>query len=354
MSILKASFRKHRLEFKNTVRTSRNELKTHDVFYVRLHRLSDNRVTYGEAAPLKGLSIDDVPGFEQKMQWFCDTINDGVPFRDLDFEHYPSIGFAFETAFLAMNHHETFKLFDTPFYNHAQPIEINGLVWMSEAGTMLNEALDKAGKGFNTIKFKVGALDFDAECRMLESFRKRYNSFKVTLRLDANGAFANDDVFRQLKELSRFDIHSIEQPVKAGQPEVMQEVCARSKVAVALDEELIGVDVLNNPGRFLNYLKPAYIILKPTLLGGLQRSDLWIQAANSNNIGWWATSALESNIGLNAITQWASAYSNRLPQGLGTGGLYVNNIESPLMVESGKICYGPKEWDMEMLGRLFD
>lgn len=354
MGIYKASFRKHRLEFKNAVRTSRNELKTHDVFYVRLQRLADNKITYGEAAPLKGLSIDDVPDLEQKIQEVCDAINEGMKLPDLELERYPSITFAFETAFLAMKYDEAFKLFDTPFYNDAQAIEINGLVWMNETETMLQEALDKAGKGFNTIKFKVGALDFDAECRMLESFRKRYDPFKITLRLDANGAFKNTDALEQLKEFSRFGIHSIEQPVKAGQPEIMQEVCAKSKIAVALDEELIGVDVLNNSARLLDYIKPAYIILKPTLLGGLQKSDLWIQAANKNNIGWWATSALESNIGLNAIAQWASTYNNQLPQGLGTGGLYVNNIESPLRVDSGKIYYSRQEWDMAMPDRLFE
>lgn len=354
MSVYKASFRKHRLEFKNAVRTSRNELKTHDVFYVRLQRLTDHKITYGEAAPLKGLSIDDVPGFEQKLQWFCGAINDGVKPADLDFENYPSIGFAFETALLAMKHQEAFKLFDTTFYTNAQAIAINGLVWMSETGTMLQEALEKSAKGFDTIKFKVGALDFDAECRMLELFRKRYHSFKITLRLDANGAFANNDALEQLKELSRFDIHSIEQPVKAGQPEIMQEICAKSKIPVALDEELIGVNVINNSAELLNYINPAYIILKPTLLGGLQKSDVWIQAANKNNIGWWATSALESNIGLNAITQWASTYNNQLPQGLGTGGLYVNNIESPLKVDSGKIYYAGPQWDLTMLDRLFE
>lgn len=354
MTLYKASFKKYQLEFKKTVRTSRNELKTHDVFYVRLQRLSDGKITYGEAAPLKGLSIDDVPGFEQKLQWFCNAINDGMKPGSMDFEQYPSIGFAFETALLAMNHQGAFKLFDTSFYNDDQPVAINGLVWMNETGTMLQEAFEKAEAGFNTIKFKVGALDFDAECRMLESFRKRYDAFKITLRLDANGAFANSHALEQLKELSRYEIHSIEQPVKAGQPETMQEVCAKSKIDIALDEELIGLDGLNDSERVLTYIKPAYIILKPTLLGGLQKSDGWIRSANRNNIGWWATSALESNIGLNAIAQWASKYNNPLPQGLGTGGLYVNNIESPLRVESGNIYYGQREWNMAVLDRLFE
>lgn len=352
MPMYRASFKKHQLELKKPARTSRNELKTHDVFYIRLQRLADAKITYGEAAPLKGLSPDDVPDFEGRLQQFCDMVNEGLAVEELDLELFPSIRFAFETASLGMKHEQAFKVFDTSFYNAQQPIEINGLVWMNETETMLAEAFEKAESGFSTIKFKVGALDFDAECRMLEMFRKRYNAFKVGLRLDANGAFTGSDSLEKLKELSRFDVHSIEQPVKAGQPELMQELCMESKIAIALDEELIGINI-SHAASLLKQIKPAFIILKPTLVGGLQNSDEWIKAANQRNIGWWATSALESNIGLNAIAQWASAYHNPLPQGLGTGGLYTNNVASPLHVSAGQIVYTGASWHIGMLDELF-
>lgn len=349
----KASFRKHSLRFKKAARTSRSELHTHEVFYLRLQRVSDRRVAYGEAAPLKGLSIDDVPHFEARLHELCELVNAGCPVQELPFAGFPSMEFAFETALLALRFEEPFRLFDTAFYTRHQPVRINGLVWMNDTSVMLNEALEKAAAGFDVIKFKVGALDFDAECRMLEAFRKRYNAFRIELRLDANGAFKPGEVLEQLNELSRFGIHSIEQPVKAGQWGEMEEVCARSKIAVALDEELIGVDAHESGGRMLDAIRPACIILKPTLLGGLAKGDAWIRAASARNIGWWATSALESNIGLNAIAQWASTYPNRLAQGLGTGGLYTNNIASPLMVEGGHLYYGTSSWDEAALAELF-
>jgi o-succinylbenzoate synthase len=348
-----ASFKKYTLTFKKVARTSRNQLQTHTVYYIQLKRLSDGKITYGEAAPLKGLSIDDVPDIEQHIQNFCNEINNGVDIRELDFTPFPSVAFAFETASLAMSFNQPFQLFDTPFYHHQQPIKINGLVWMNDIETMLDEAFQKAQSGFDVIKFKVGAHDFDAECRMLEQFRKRFNAFNIEIRLDANGAFAVDDAIQKLKDLSRFDIHSIEQPIKAKQWEAMQQVCAESNISIALDEELIGVDVDANGFTMLNQTKPSYIILKPTLVGGLAKSNTWIKYANKLNIGWWATSALESNVGLNAICQWASTHHLQLPQGLGTGSLYHNNIESPLLVSNGTICYSSQAWDEALLASMF-
>jgi o-succinylbenzoate synthase len=349
-----ASFRKYTLEFLKPARTSRNELQRHDVYYTRLERLSDGRVTYGESAPLKGLSIDDVPEFAEKLKWCCSAITDGIAAVDeLDVDAFPSIRFAFEMAFAAMKHQQEFKLFDTSFFS-GEPITINGLVWMNDSNTMLKEALNKAAQGFETIKFKVGALDFDEECRMLEAFRKHYNEHRVVLRLDANGGFKNDEAVKQLKELKRFGIHSIEQPIKAGQWDMMQEVCRESAISIALDEELIGINPDEHAAHLLKHIRPEFIIIKPTLTGGFAKSNEWIRHAEKLNIDWWATSALESNIGLNAIAQWASTHTTVLPQGLGTGSLYRNNISSPLIVAEGKLKYGDSKWNMHALNELFD
>lgn len=322
------------LEFKTPATTSRHTLKEHTVYYIFL---TQNGLTgTGEAAPLKGLSIDDLPDFEARLQNICDQINTGISLENIDLTNLPSIQFALETALLDLQNGGRKILFDTAFTRSEKPIPINGLVWMNESKTMLSEAFEKVELGYTTIKFKVGALDFDEECRMLENFRKRYSEWKVEIRLDANGAFPNSDALQMLKDLSRFQIHSFEQPIKAGQWEAMQELCAMSPIAVALDEELIGQkpDV-----KLLQYINPKYLVLKPTLLGGFRVADEWISICKKYEIGWWATSALESNIGLNAIAQWVSQYDNPLPQGLGTGGLYVKNREMPLHLKEGDLHY---------------
>ncbi len=334
--MITASYAKYALTFKKPARTSRGEMLLHEVYYIKLQQ--DDRVGYGEAAPLKGLSIDDRPDFEQKLKECCLYINDGLPADALDLKAFPALQFAFEAALLALQFHEPFKVFDTAFYR-GEPIKINGLVWMNAQSQMLEEAFAKVEQGFDCIKFKVGALDFDEECRMLEQFRKRYSAFKVALRLDANGAFANSEAYEKIKELARFDIHSIEQPIKAKQPDWMQELCAKTPVPIALDEELIGIDATKEGGALLKQIKPQYIILKPTLVGGFVNANTWIKYARQHEIGWWATSALESNIGLNAIAQWCSTHQNGLPQGLGTGSLYTNNIASPLVVSNGHLRY---------------
>lgn len=338
-----ASYIKYELLFKKPARTSRGEMLSHTAFFIRLQQ--GNRTGYGEAAPLKGLSMDDRPDFEETLKGCCRFINDGLPVDALSLNEFPSLRFAFETAALSLGFNDSFRVFDSSFYT-GTPIPINGLVWMNTKTEMLEEAFAKAEQGFNCIKFKVGALDFDEECRMLEAFRKRYSAFKVELRLDANGAFSTDEAFEKLRELSRFEIHSIEQPIKTKQHDWMQELCAKTPIPVALDEELIGVDVTTNGHNLLRFIKPQYIILKPTLLGGFAASDRWIALAQKQSIGWWATSALESNIGLNAIAQWSSTHNNPLPQGLGTGSLYTNNIPSPLSAANGFLRYNPTQpWE---------
>jgi L-alanine-DL-glutamate epimerase-like enolase superfamily enzyme len=221
---------------------------------------------------------------------------------------------------------------------------------MAELDHMYQEAISKAQQGYDCIKFKIGAHDHDAECRLLEKFRNSFSANQVQIRLDANGAFKPNEALDQLKDFSKFTIHSIEQPIAAKQTERMQEICAKSSIPVALDEELIGINVHQQGAALLKLVRPKFIILKPTLLGGLACSDSWIKEAQKLDIDWWATSALESNIGLNAIAQWCAIKNNKLPQGLGTGALYKNNIPSPLLAEKGKLQYlVEKKWNFPII-----
>jgi O-succinylbenzoate synthase len=349
------SYIQYNLLFKKPVKTSRNELSSHQVFYILafnnktefdkieptnddiyVQKLILQAQAVGEAAPLKGLSLDESV-VESSIIQLCSYLNNQEPLPEDFFESIPAVDFAFQTLQFELASDKAKKIFDTQFYNSNSPIEINGLVWMSNSFEMEKEAYDKIDKGFTTIKFKVGALDFDEECRLIERIRKKYNSWKVTIRLDANGGFGNDDALSMLKDLSRFDIHSIEQPIKAGQIDMMEHICRESKIPIALDEELIGIDVYQSGDILLKNIKPQYIIIKPTLLGSFTICDQWVKLCQKYQIGWWATSALESNIGLNAISQWTSAKQNHLPQGLGTGMLYSNNIPSSLTIKKGKL-----------------
>lgn len=342
---LNATVTKHTLQFKTPARTSRNTLQDKTLWLIHLSYLGAIAKGVGECSPLKGLSVDDVEGFETKLHEVAELINEGQHPFDLGLEQWPSIRFGIETAMLDLKHGGVRKIFDTPFFTSQQKIPINGLVWMADRQDMLRQAEEKIAAGFGCVKFKVGALDFDEECRMLEDLRRKYSAFKVEIRLDANGAFDPDTALEQLKELSRFEIHSIEQPIKTKQWDNMESLCAQSKIPIALDEELIGIAVANEGLSLLKHIKPQYIILKPGLLGGFDYSKLWIELAEKSNIGWWVTSALESNVGLNAIAQFTSQYPVQIPQGLGTGSLYINNFDSPLTVQAGYINYNPlKNW----------
>lgn len=338
---MKCAYFKHQLQFHNPARTSRGEMQTHTVYYIRITH--QNKYAWGEAAPLPGLSIDPVEQIETHLTQCCTLINDGFPAEDIDHSRFPAVVFAFETALLALKNEKPFHLFDTAYSNGQKGIDINGLIWMDSKEKMLESAFKKISDGYSCLKFKIGALDFDEECRMLEQVRKHANAFKLEIRLDANGAFTPDDALEKLSELKRFDIHSLEQPIKANQVELMAEICAKSPIHIALDEELIGVE-LDQTETILKKIKPRYIILKPTLLGGLKVADKWIHQAQQHAVGWWATSALESNIGLNAIAQWCSTYELAIPQGLGTGMLYENNIPSPLRIIDNKLYYKQNEF----------
>lgn len=324
---------KHRLDFIKPAKTSRNTFLHRDIWLIELTD-SNGNTGQGEASPLSLMSVDDNPEYEQnlsqKLHAFC--ANGSMEEAELD--AWPSIRFGLETALLELNALDH-KLYDTSFTRGEEAIPINGLVWMNEAELMLEEALEKIKAGFKVIKIKVGALDFDEECRLLERIRNKFDAFKVTLRLDANGGFKADEAQEQLTELSRFEIHSIEQPIATGQWDDMARLCKESPIDIALDEELIGVHKGVDKQHLLQYIQPKYIILKPNLVGGFIQSDEWIRMARKQGIRWWATSALESNIGLNAIAQWVSQYDNALPQGLGTGALFKNNFPSRLKLEEG-------------------
>jgi o-succinylbenzoate synthase len=344
------------LQFKKPATTSRGALLERAVYYIGIS--NGQYTSWGEAGTLPGLSIDDVPEYTQKVLQLTEQIeplstwlNSKTPFdyaiEALNLEHFPSISFAVESALTGLQQGVPYRLFDTGFFEGKQSISINGLVWMDNSESMLKQAEEKIAQGYTCVKLKIGALDFDEECRLLEAIRKKLPASKLELRVDANGAFAPDTALEQLRELNRFDLHSIEQPVKANQWDLMEELCAKSKLAIALDEELIGV-LPSGPGeRMLRKIKPAYIILKPSLLGGFTRCNQWLQAAQQNQIGYWITSALESNIGLSAIAQYTSTLPVSIPQGLGTGQLYTNNIPSPLEIRDGYLHYASGSlWDM--------
>ena len=336
-----ASFNKHLLDFKIPAQTSRGSYSQKEVY---LLTLTEAKITaIAEASPLPGLSIDDPGAMEMKLTEVCAYINAQQNIREiydaLQLQYFPSIQFALECAFEKLKHPEPNLLFPSAFIEKKTGIPVNGLVWMSDITTMLEQVEQKIEEGYACIKIKIGALDFDAECKMLEAIRKKYSAHKITLRVDANGAFSTDDAIAKLLDLSRFELHSIEQPIAAGQYESMQALCAMSKTPIALDEELITIDVAEKGERLLKMIRPQYIILKPTLIGGFKNCNAWIRYAENNNTGWWITSALESNIGLNAIAQYCGSLNVSIPQGLGTGALYKNNFEELTEIRKGFLFY---------------
>ena len=334
---MKASYKKYILQFKQASGTSRGILKTKETFFLEIK--NTNKIGVGECAIFRGLSADDVPQYEEKLQWLCDNINLEKDFLLAELIHFPSIQFGLEQALLSLNSQHKFELFPSAFTKGTDVININGLVWMGSESFMKKQIEDKLKAGFTTIKLKIGAIDFKTEYKLLQSIRKEFSAKEITLRVDANGAFLPNQALDKLKYLADLELHSIEQPIKAKQWQEMADLCLKSPLDIALDEELIGVFRNSEKEQLLNTIKPQYIILKPSLIGGIQGSNYWIELAEKNKIGWWITSALESNIGLNAIAQYTFSLQNNIPQGLGTGSLFTNNIFSPLRVENGNLLY---------------
>lgn len=346
--MLQASYSKKVFQFAFKARTSRGLMKDKTSWFIKLwDDVHPEIIGIGECGPLPGLSPDARPDFEEILGDVIGKLNQLKHLNTETPEHlynitppqYPSITFGLETAFLDLQHGGKRLIYKNDFSSGKQ-LPINGLVWMGDLDFMMNQINQKIAQGFSCIKLKVGGLDFDRECDILQYIRKRYFKNDLIIRLDANGAFKVDDVLYKLSELVNYNIESIEQPIKPGLSE-MEELCRKSPIPIAFDEELIGIESIEKKTQLLTRLKPKYIILKPTLHGGFKGCAEWIDIATSLNIDWWITSALESNIGLNAICQFACQFDIKLHQGLGTGMIYSNNIESPLRVEKGFIYYDP-------------
>tara|TARA_B100000809_G_scaffold43630_2_gene37900 strand:- start:36460 stop:37515 length:1056 start_codon:yes stop_codon:yes gene_type:complete len=342
--MLKATYKKHVLNFKQASGTSRGVLKTKETYIIFLS--DDENQGVGECGLFRGLSIDDRSDYEEKLKWTCEHISLGIEKLLAELIEFPSIQFGIEQAFLSIKSKNMFDLFSTPFVNEKAPISINGLIWMGDAEFMEQQIESKLKEGFKTIKLKIGAIDFGKECALLASLRKRFTSDEIELRVDANGAFSPKDALEKLKKLSGYELHSIEQPIRQGQVSEMKRLCKETSLPIALDEELIGVFYKEEKEKLLAEINPQYIILKPSLVGGIQGSNEWIEIAEKMNIKWWITSALESNIGLSAIAQYTSSLNTTMPQGLGTGGLFTNNFKAPLSVENGNLWYDANGvWD---------
>lgn len=345
--MITATYKKHILNFKNPSGTSRGVLRTKETWFIILK--TEESIGYGETGLFRGLSADDVPDYEEKLKWVCENIHLDLAELLKICEQFPSIQFGLEQAFLSLNSKNPFHLFASDFVCKEAPISINGLIWMGKKGFMKTQIKEKLKTGFSCIKMKIGAIDFDAEIELLKSIRKDFSAKEIELRVDANGAFNPKDAIEKLKRLSDLEIHSIEQPIKQGQLEDMANLCAKTPLPIALDEELIGVFSTKEKKRIIKSIQPQYIILKPSLIGGFGGSKEWINLAKSNEIGWWITSALESNIGLNAIAQFTYILNSKLPQGLGTGGLFSNNFESPLVVKNGALYYNNElNWNINL------
>jgi o-succinylbenzoate synthase len=352
------SIKKHTLHFRFPAGTSRGVLHEKTSHFLICE--AEGRVGIGEAGPLPGLSPDADIDMSKLLRKLAGALQkEALPRDEQAIAHllarlcrpeWPSVRFALETALLDWLKGGMRILFDTPFSRGEEALSINGLIWMGDAGLMRERIQEKLAAGYSCLKMKVGAVDFQQECRLLEEVRRHFSVEQIMLRLDANGAFPANKALDKLKKLAEYQIHSIEQPLRAGQAAAMARLCQESPIDIALDEELIGVYADAEKDVLLDTIQPQYIILKPSLLGGLDASRDWIRRADSRGIGWWMTSALESNIGLNAISQFTATYRPDMPQGLGTGQLYTNNIPSPLEAASGELRYGPGgAWDLSAL-----
>ena len=353
---MKIEIQKYRLDFRFEAGTSRGVMTSKDAYFLKLYdHEKPETFGIGECSPLAGLS-PDLEGNIQAVLYNCIKTVSGID--NITLEHakeiipgtFPAIQFALETAIMDLQKGGRRILFENDFTKSVQTIPINGLVWMGNKELMLHRIKSKIDEGFNCIKIKVGAINLEDEFTLLKYIRDQFSPRQITIRLDANGAFHTEDALGILDRFSKYDIHSVEQPIMAGDWESMEKICDQSPIPIALDEELIGVEGNELKIQLLESIKPAYIILKPTLVGGLQQSKNWIKLATERSVGWWVTSALESNIGLNAIAQFTANYPIDLPQGLGTGQLFHNNIPSPLSIKDGYLLYDQKEsWDLSNL-----
>ena len=348
---MKATYKKYILNFKRPSGTSRGVMTKKETWFLILE--ANGKIGIGECGILRTLSIDDRSDYEEKLQWVCQNIDLGKDILWDALMEFPSIQFGVEMAFLSLQSKTPFDLFPSEFTEGKKNMLINGLVWMGEEYFMKTQIEEKLTQGFSCIKLKIGAIDFEKELGLLRFIRQNFDSKTIEIRVDANGAFSSNEALIKLNQLVEFKLHSIEQPINANQVQEMKKLCQQTPFPIALDEELIGVFGIENKRKLLEEIQPQYIILKPSLVGGFKGTSEWISIAESLNIGWWITSALESNIGLNAITQFTFTLNNPMPQGLGTGGLYTNNFDCPLEIDKGNIQYSIiKKWDTSNLGIL--
>ena len=344
---MKASYFKYILHFKQPSGTSRGILTDKETWFIILEK--DGKRGIGECGILRGLSIDDRPDYEEKLKWTCENIHLGEQKIWELLVEFPSIQFGIEMAFQSLKSENPFELFPSDFTKNTQCISINGLIWMGDEAFMKAQIESKIQQGFHCIKLKIGAIDFDKELDLLRFIRVNFDENTIEIRVDANGAFDSNDALFKINQLSGFKLHSIEQPIKKNYTDIMSVLCKSTPIPIALDEELIGVFSFENKQELLQKIKPQYIVLKPSFIGGFRGTLEWISLAEKFNIGWWITSALESNVGLNAIAQFTFLQNNLMPQGLGTGSLYTNNFDCPLTVSNGQLWYDKtKNWNFTL------
>ena len=344
------------LHFKQPAGTSRGVYTTRKVWYIIMTNTQNpNHFGVGECAPLPALSCDDVPQYEEVLQKTCRRLEENMKanpenaFTSLDYlKAYPSIRFGVETA-LAHYQARSLQFWHTPFSKGKEGIPINGLIWMGNFDEMYHRIEEKLKAGFRCIKLKIGAIAFEKELELLSHIRQHFTPEQIELRVDANGAFSPTDALDKLNRLAEYQLHSIEQPIRAGQWKEMAKLCECTPFPIALDEELIGMNDREQKIALLDIIRPQYIILKPSLHGGIRGSEEWIELAAERGIGSWVTSALESNIGLNAIAQWTATLMPTLPQGLGTGLLFTDNIDYPLHIEGDCLWYDPNMQEPDIL-----
>lgn len=330
-----ATFNQYILNFKQPSETSRGVLNTKETYFIEI--TEDDKKGIGECALFRGLSFDDDDDYENALEWACRNIN--LSFEELQEEliNHPSIIFGIEQALANLNQEKDIY-FPSDFTEGKDSIKINGLIWMGNADFMHSQIEEKLKDNFTCIKLKIG-VDWNSEKEVIKSIRNQFPKEQIELRVDANGAFSPEQAKLVLEELAELDIHSIEQPIKAGNWKAMAELCKNTPTPIALDEELIGVLNIGSKKDLLKEINPQFIILKPSLVGGFSGSDEWIDLAEKNNIDWWITSALESNVGLNAIAQYTYLKKNPMPQGLGTGGLFTNNFPTPLILKNDHLFF---------------
>ena len=345
---MKATYQKYILNFKKPSGTSRGIMTEKETWFIVLEE--DGKKGIGECGILRGLSTDDRTDYEEKLKWTCENIHLGEEKLWEMLLEFPSIQFGMETAFLSLRSQNRFELFPSEFTSGEKSIEINGLVWMGNQEEMKGQIEEKITQGFQCVKLKIGAINFEEELALLRFIRLHFDEHQIEIRVDANGAFNENEALSRINQITGFKLHSIEQPIKKNHTDTMSVLCKKTNLPIALDEELIGVFSIEEKEELLQKVMPQFIILKPSFVGGFRGTNEWISLAEKYKIGWWITSALESNIGLNAIAQFTFTLSTKMPQGLGTGSLYTNNFDSPLEVKNGQLWYrNEQDWKVDLM-----